>query len=339
MSEFNVELNGSVDESQSEKADEFFCSQHKPSNSTSTAVPLLDTMYWYRTQYVKEEMNEFFKSNVNEIKLTIAADEVINSQHYEGHRAVQIALNEILPAKYILDAGCGFGAPARFIASATSEDTKVVGIEILEEFVSTATEITQAMSMCSKVSIVKWDLTQLQSLPSSIINVKEGLLFDGMVSFLCFLHVADKNALFKSISSCMKVGSKIYIEDFFSPLTEPVTPPESVNDDVRNADAAKIEQLLRVVVSCALPLPTQQQYTDILLTHGFVVDKFVDVTETWTEFTIARAAAYRAARSALLEIHDERAVDEYKLFYDTMAYLFGTGVAMKGTRITATKVL
>jgi SAM-dependent methyltransferase len=213
---------------------------------------LLKSMYWYRTQYVKNEIDNFFRQNPNDGSLSITADEKICSQHYDGNNAVEAALEEILPAKYILDAGSGLGAPARYIASRTPIDTQIVGIEINDEFVSMSDNITSQMVLNkvlspNKLKYLKWDLTELDTLPLSVINKEEGKLFDGMYSFLVFLHISEKEKLFNSMSRTLKFGAKVCIEDFIT--------PSDVTTNVDEVQRAQIDHLLRDVVSCALPLP------------------------------------------------------------------------------------
>jgi SAM-dependent methyltransferase len=296
---------------------------------------LLKSMYWYRTQYVKNEIDNFFKQNPNDGSLSIVADEKICSQHYDGNNAVEAALQEILPANYILDAGCGLGAPARYIASRTPIDTQIVGIEINDDFVSMSENINSQMVLNgvlppNKVKYLKWDLTELDTLPLSVINKEEGKLFDGMYSFLVFLHISEKEKLFNSMSRTLKIGAKICVEDFIM--------PSNVTTNLDGVQRAQIDHLLRDVVSCALPLPNRNEYLGFLEASGFHVDKIVNLTKEWTEFTANRARAYKEARNNLLRMHDKDAVLEYQKFYDSVASLFKEGSSLEGVRITATKV-
>jgi hypothetical protein len=80
------------------------------------------------------------------------------------------------------------------------------------------------------------------------------------------------------------------------------------------------------------------EYLGFLEASGFRVDKIVNLTKEWTEFTANRARAYKEARNDLLRMHDKDAVLEYQKFYDSVAYLFEEGSSLEGVRITATKI-
>lgn len=277
----------------------------------------LDSMYWYRPQYVRKETDIFLSENPSYSSLPVDADEGITTQHYLGNRAVdnamiELGINESSPPLKVLDAGGGLGGVGRYMCR-KSNNLHVLSFDCNQNFTQLAEEISLSSGLNDRVSHITGDLLDLD-------NTFDLEKFDGLVSFLCILHIADKATLFKSIARHIKPNGMIYIEDFAS----------SENMSITSEDLS----LLKVVVSCSLPMLTVTEYSTLLESTGFTDIKLVDMTKDWTDFTIERAANYSANYDRQCRIHNEAIAKEYLNFYQVTSGLFSRD-CIKGLRITA----
>jgi len=107
--------------------------------------------------------------------------------HYFGTQAVDEAARVlgVGPQSRVLDVGSGIGGPARHLASTTGCD--VVALELQPDLHRTAMDLTRRCALENHVHHVCGDI--LGPLPSLD-------TFHCIVSFLCFLHIADHDRLF-----------------------------------------------------------------------------------------------------------------------------------------------
>ncbi|KAK3186316.1 hypothetical protein K4F52_004854 [Lecanicillium sp. MT-2017a] len=163
-----------------------------------------------------------------------------------------------------------------------------------------AEEITMRNGMAASVRSINGDFTKM-ALPGPV---------DHIVSFLCILHIADRDTLFKKAAAMLPTGGKIYIEDFFA----------------REALTSASQDQLRDVVSCSY-LPSEKRYLADMESAGFRDVHFQDVSAEWSDYVRARAIEYRKCASRQ---------DAMLAFYDTVNELFASG-QVGGVRITAAK--
>ena len=207
--------------------------------------------------------------------------------------------------KCVLDVGGGLGGPARHIASNTS--CNVISLELQQDCNDKAAEYTLRCGLQGQVQHVCGDVMTdeiLHSLNSSLstltsASASASVCFDVCVSWLVFLHIADKSRLLtqcnKALRACTSIGADssssgrgngsggegegegeggggnglLYFEDFYR-LSENTAPvPFS---------AADIASLKQDVYCEGEMLPTQQAYEAVLEASGFEVISFVDVT-------------------------------------------------------------
>jgi cyclopropane fatty-acyl-phospholipid synthase-like methyltransferase len=228
--------------------------------------------------------------------------------HYFGTGAVDEAarLLGIGPQSRVLDVGSGIGGPARHLASTTG--CEVVALELQPDLHSTATDLTRRCALEDHVQHVCGDI--LGPLPS--IGT-----FHCIVSFLCFLHIADHERLFSVCRHLLRESGQIFVEDF----VQRQEPTSRQRDD------------LRLKLACP-SLPDASTYEDQLRRAGFVLSHVEDLTRSWRDFTAERLSLFRAARARQIEVHGVDIVNGLDDFYATVAGLFADGV-VGGLRIHA----
>ena len=226
--------------------------------------------------------------------------------HYFGTAAVDeaIAALGLAPGMRVLDVGSGIGGPARHIAAATG--AHVTALEIQPDLDSLAAGLTARCGLGHLVAHRCGDILDGLDGP-----------YDAIVSFLCFLHIADRRRLFAVCRAALKPGGSLYIEDYGK----------------RREPAAAEAEALAVKVQCPM-LPTPAQYRAQLAAAGFAEIGASDVTGQWREFTAQRLAAFRAARDRNIAVHGLDIVEGLDDFYATVAGLFASGL-IAGLKILA----
>ena len=230
--------------------------------------------------------------------------------HYFGTEAVDHAARSIgLDADMrVLEVGSGIGGPARHLADTVK--CHVTALELQQDLDDTARSLTQRCNLQSRIRHVCGNILD---------GGESGQEYDALVSFLCFLHIPDRKALFEKCFAALRSGGAIFIED----LTKRKEPTESQ------------WQVLRQKILCPY-LPTFQDYADQLSAAGFADVEADDVSAAWTTFTRERHDAWCARRERNLEMHGAEITEGMEDFYETAADLCGAGV-LGGLRIKATK--
>lgn len=231
--------------------------------------------------------------------------------HYHGTSAVDEAarLLGIGPHSRVLDVGSGIGGPARHLASTTG--CEVLALELQPDLHATAMDLTRRCALEDRVHHLCGDI--LGPLPS--IGT-----FHCVVSFLCFLHIADRDRLFSACHELLKQRGQLFIEDFV----------------LRREPTARHRDELRIKVACA-SLSDTSTYEDQLKRAGFVLSHVEDMTRSWSDFTADRLSLFRATRERQIDVHGVDIVNGLDDFYATVADLFADGV-VGGVRIHARRV-
>jgi len=226
--------------------------------------------------------------------------------HYLGTEAVDeaIAALDLRPGLRVLDIGSGIGGPARYIAATSG--AHVTALELQPDLDSVAADLTER---CGLGLLVEHRC-------GNILDGVEGT-YDAIVSFLCFLHIADRRSLFSACRRALTPGGAMYIEDYA----------------LRRQPTEQEATALRVKVQSPV-LPSPAQYEDQLHAAGFADVRVEDVTSQWTGFTAARSAEFRAAHSRNVSVHGADIVAGLEDFYATVAGLFEAGV-IAGLKILA----
>ncbi|KAL6698443.1 S-adenosyl-L-methionine-dependent methyltransferase [Trichoderma pleuroticola] len=220
--------------------------------------------------------------------------------HYLGNAALENACQTLnmRRGQTVVDIGSGFSATGRYLHKHYGVD--VTGIELQPEIHQLAETITQRNGLSDNVRSVNADFTKL-TVDAPV---------DYIVSFLCILHIPDRDTLFQKAANTLKSGGKIYIEDFFA----------------QTAFSKDAGDKLHDVLSCPY-LPSRDQYIRDLANAGFHDVQFEDMSEEWTKFVHQRSVDNRQKGTTEAPL---------TLFYDTVDALFSSG-QLGGARITATK--
>ena len=230
--------------------------------------------------------------------------------HYLGTDAVDESVHEIGLKKdmRVLEVGAGIGGPSRHLAN--SVGCHMTAMELQDDLNKTASALTKRCGLSDKVDHVCGDI--LKGAPN-------GEQFDALVSWLTFLHIPDRNRLYKKCYKALKPGAGIYVEDYFAsaPLTE------SEQKD------------LAVHVYCER-VPSMDDYRIELTDTGFENIRLVDMSKTWTEFVVDRLQKFEAAHERNLNLHGVEIVEGLTEFYTTVVNLFKVG-NLGGIKFTANK--
>ncbi|KAL9188018.1 hypothetical protein ACHAXT_006396 [Thalassiosira profunda] len=237
----------------------------------------------------------------------------IDSMHYMGNSAVEDAVKcmELDSCSRVLDVGSGFGGPAR-VLSALSKCT-TTALELQPDIHEMAEYLT---SKCNLEKLVKHEVGDILSLDLDMLG--SGLeSYDGVMSFLVFLHITDKETLLEKCSHMLKPEGVLFVEDFYckSPFSE-----------------AEVESLSRDVF--CKELPTKEGYTAHLEASGFSDIQFIDKSSEWTSYVTERLEMFVANRSKFESVHGEPTYLSLLDFYKAVAALF-LGGNLGGVRIIA----
>ena len=240
----------------------------------------------------------------------------IDSMHYLGNTAIEEAvktmgLNE---SSTVLDVGSGFGGPARILAA--SSKCKVVALELQKDIHELGAELTDRCNSSELVSHVQGDILDEQI----VTQLGDGFgSFDGIVSYLVFLHIPDKAPLLDRCAQLLKPNGSMFMEDFYciAPFTK--NEDESLSRDIYCKD-----------------LPSREVYIQQLESAGFHNIQFIEMTAEWTRYVTKRLGQFIANKDRFISIHGEEAYSGLLEFYSAVATLFSGG-NLGGVRIVVHK--
>lgn len=171
---------------------------------------------------------------------------------------------------------------------------------------------------CNLDNLVKHELGDILSL--DLDKLGGGLAsFDGVISFLVFLHITEKGPLLERCAKMLKTGGTLFVEDFYlvSPLS--VAEAESLYEDV-----------------FAKELPTREEYISHLEASGFHNIQFIDKSSEWTKYVTERVENFIANRRNFEKVHGEPTYLSLLHFYEAIVALFA-GQNLGGARVIAEK--
>ena len=241
-------------------------------------------------------------------QLSVDALTPFDQYHYLGTEAVDEAARslQVTPDSRVLEIGSGIGGPARYLAARTG--CRVVALELQLDLHETGRSLTARCGLEDRVRHVAGDV---------LAAALDGGGFDGIMSFLVFLHIPDRKRLFDICHAALKPGHAMYIEDFV----------------LMGAPSAEQRRDLEVKVMCPY-LPDAAAYARELEASGFKVERFEDLSRAWSTFTAQRLDAFRQARQRNIRVHGEAVTAGLEDFYSTVAELYSAGV-LGGARIVA----
>ncbi len=228
--------------------------------------------------------------------------------HYEGTDAVDSAALALGAGSqsHILDVGAGLGGPARHLADRTS--ARVTALEIQPDLHTTGEALTARVGLEHLVEHRLGDI---------LAGDAGDRKYDGIMSMLCVLHIADRATLFGRCAAALEPGGTICLDDYvaLAALTE------------------QERERLATTVACPY-LPTADRYVADLSEAGFGSIQVIDKTADWAAFVADRLERFRVARPDLTDRYGRSTVAALDEFYTTVAELFAAG-RVGGLRLVA----
>lgn len=228
--------------------------------------------------------------------------------HYHGLDVLDRAARALGlgPSSRVLDVGAGIGGPARYLAHRYG--CRVTALELQAELHAVGRDLTRRTGLDGQVTHVCGDALTEPLPPGS---------FDGVLSLLAILHIADRPRLLARLVRLLRPGGGAYVEDLCE--RAPFASPD-------------LADLHSVVYGISVTSP--DAYVADFRAAGFVAVSATDLTPDWAPYAAARLSAWRAGRDAYAEVHGEAAYAAQERFYATIARLYDSG-SLGGIRLVA----
>jgi len=230
--------------------------------------------------------------------------------HYFGTDAVDDAISKlgVHSQMSVLEIGSGIGGPSRYLSHVTG--CSMTALELQSDLDLIANTLTRRCGLEKSVNHVCGDILR---------GMCGAPTFDAVVSWLTFLHISDRQNLYKKCFELLKPGAGIYVEDYFE----------------RGALSKDERELLRQDVYCDR-VPTMSEYQDELSAAGFVNIELSDLSDEWTGFVTGRLESFIMDKQRNIKLHGERTVSGLEHFYTTVVTLFQQA-NLGGIRVIAYK--
>eukprot|EP00923_Selenidium_pygospionis_P035800 GHVN01062629.1.p1 GENE.GHVN01062629.1~~GHVN01062629.1.p1 ORF type:complete len:306 (+),score=31.29 GHVN01062629.1:232-1149(+) len=221
--------------------------------------------------------------------------------HLMGVRPVEDAISRLnLSSQHrLLEVGSGLGGPARFLAKHTG--CSVTALELQQQMHKVATDLTKRCRLSHLINHVEGNALQLQK------HVGDAT-FDFAISWLAFVHIADRNRLMTNMFKALNPGGQILVEDFFA----------------IGELAAKEKQLLETKIFCAY-MPTLTEWEAHATQAGFSNIKIMDLTVQARQFAATRVSEFEENRERHNRVHGATIVEGLSEFYSAVDELFEGG--------------
>jgi SAM-dependent methyltransferase len=122
-------------------------------------------------------------------------------------------LADLKAGQSLLDIGCGLGGPARFLAD--TQDCRVTGIDLNENFILAARYLTERTGQSDRVSF--------QTASALALPFTEGG-FDGVLLQHVAMNIADRDLLYGEVRRVLRPGGKFVTYDVVAKDGEPYFP-------------------------------------------------------------------------------------------------------------------
>jgi cyclopropane fatty-acyl-phospholipid synthase-like methyltransferase len=230
--------------------------------------------------------------------------------HYLGTDSVDEAIDKLAldATKHVLEVGAGIGGPARYLAHRTG--CRVTALELQPDLNATAETLTRRCGLSDRVTHLCGNFLD---------GVASGATFDALASWLTFLHVPDRETLYRRCFEALKPGSFLFAEDYFE----------------RGRLSSRERATLETEVYCEY-VPRLSDYTAQLQGAGFDDIQLTDMTSAWIPFVQERKENSYRRRERNLRVHGPEIVDGLEEFYTSIVALFEGG-NLGGVRVIARK--
>jgi len=200
--------------------------------------------------------------------------------HIRGRDATRevAELAGLQPEMEVLDVGCGIGGPARTLAE--EYGCVVHGIDLVDEYIEAAEELTKRVGMSDRVAFTTADALRIP-FPDS--------RFDAAFMEHVSMNIPDKKVLFREIGRVLRPDGVFADYVICAGLESPVQYPVPWSDDGRASFLILPDEYVRQVEGA-----------------GFVISKQLDLTAkslAWIEEVIVKMAARPAGSAAPLGLN------------------------------------
>jgi cyclopropane fatty-acyl-phospholipid synthase-like methyltransferase len=194
---------------------------------------------------------------------------------------------DLSPGKTLLDVACGAGGPALRIAASTG--CSVIGIDVHEQAVTTASSLAAQRGVAERAKFRSTDATG--PLPFSDAS------FDAITCIDAINHFSDRPRIIAEWARLLKLGGRLLFTDPIT-LTGPLTNAELVTRS-----------------SAGFYLFVPHGYDEHVITQcGLKLLACEDVTANMAKIAEARRAARASRSAALCEIEGDQAYDAQQEF-------------------------
>ena len=230
--------------------------------------------------------------------------------HYFGTDAVDegIARLALEPGHRVLEVGSGLGGPARYIASEVG--CSVTALELQPDVHEVAAALSERCGLARLVRHRRGDILEGSVPPGH---------FDALFAWLVFLHIPERERLYRRCHQALHPGGGIYVEDLFERGTLTAAEHETLAAKVYSRNLPRLETLRRDLEHA-----------------GFDDIEVDDLSPSWADFVSERALAYRANREHEVSLHGAEVFAGLDDFYSSVAALFRGG-NLGGMRVSARK--
>ncbi|MFT5972897.1 MAG: ubiquinone/menaquinone biosynthesis C-methylase UbiE [Cryomorphaceae bacterium] len=158
--------------------------------------------------YLKEELYEDIVNRLKEQDIDlndVKRSDIAGADEFHVRGAAvskELAESITLEGAKVLDVGCGLGGPCRMLAD--EYNCQATGIDLSNEYIRTAKELSKLVKLDSKTSFIQGDAT---SLPF------DDNTFDVVWTQHVQMNIPDKNKLYSEISRVLKPGGHFLYYD------------------------------------------------------------------------------------------------------------------------------
>jgi cyclopropane fatty-acyl-phospholipid synthase-like methyltransferase len=233
----------------------------------------------------------------------------VDQLHYLGYECMDdffgryaASLQKMENARAI-DIGTGMGGPARYMQE--QYGMQVTAIEYLHELV----KICRIMNSLLQIPEERFNIIEGDFSHMDVDYMQLEGQFQCLTAQLTFLHISDKEDLFKRCAQVLTDGGYFMIEDYFLADDTELCPED--------------QQRLKDDVSVPTGVPvTEKRLRALLEDNGLVVEEFEDMTDRWSVFIWERCESFMADRQKLEAEHGVEYIQELGHFYTAVASVF-----------------
>jgi MPBQ/MSBQ methyltransferase len=128
----------------------------------------------------------------------------VDEFHTAGRRATvkAAAMMPLAPGMHVLDAGCGIGGAARYLAS--EHGCRVTGIDLTPDYIETARALTARTGLSEACA---FQVGSVLDMPF------DGGVFDAAISFHVAMNIADRRTFYSELARVLRPGAALCIFD------------------------------------------------------------------------------------------------------------------------------